>query len=59
MTSKGKCPTCGSSNWHNAWLCIECGHPNVETWREYIRAGYFYPRSQEGKMKAVYHGVAR
>lgn len=39
-----ECPECGHNNFHNAWLCRCCGHPDTKTWAEYIRKGYIKRR---------------
>lgn len=47
------CPTCRSCNWHNSWLCRECGFPDVSTWRSHLLDGYITPRTREGRVRAL------
>ncbi len=46
------CPQCHYDNWHNGWLCRECGYPEHTIWVEYVQKGFVKPRSKEGKERA-------
>lgn len=47
------CPDCGSENWHNAYLCKECGFPYRDTWLDHIIKGYLKPSTKRGKERAA------
>lgn len=46
------CCYCGRSNWHNGWLCRECGSQDYKTWCSHVLHGYIKPRTKVGRAKA-------